>query len=187
MNYFSWSVWVAKIFDLNLLDKWRLLPLPSNLYLRILFAMLKQRPSMSQLLKWILVLKFRKSNSMPWLTEKNKLLGFQKKLLVIKFPGHCQMINPAHKHSTSRSSTRTVLQNTKRFDFDEFITIFLEILQLVREGNDASSVQPVFTFSHYHPGVSKKFPISSETVALVISLVALYFASGFKTELKSSQ
>jgi hypothetical protein len=44
----------------------------------------------------------------------------------------------------------------------------------VREGGDGNSVQPSFTINQYHGGVSKKFPISSETVVLIVSLVALY-------------
>ncbi|KAI6236480.1 Signal sequence receptor subunit delta [Aphelenchoides besseyi] len=54
----------------------------------------------------------------------------------------------------------------------------------VRDGQSTASIQPLFTISHYHSGVSKKFPLSSETIALLSSLVALYFASYFRTELK---
>lgn len=58
-------------------------------------------------------------------------------------------------------------------------------LQDVRNGGSGSSVQPLFTITHYHPGNSKKFPISSETVALGLGILAFYYtAFVFRTELK---
>ncbi|KAI6175888.1 Translocon-associated domain containing protein [Aphelenchoides bicaudatus] len=61
---------------------------------------------------------------------------------------------------------------------------FEDYQRAIRDGGDGSNVQPLFTINHYHGGVAKKFPLSSETVALLVSILALYFASNFKTELK---
>ncbi|KAK6057975.1 Translocon-associated protein, delta subunit [Cooperia oncophora] len=42
---------------------------------------------------------------------------------------------------------------------------------------------PLFTIEHYHPGLTKKPFVSSETIALVICVAALYYAIKQKSEI----
>ena len=53
------------------------------------------------------------------------------------------------------------------------------------EQADTSSVEPLFTISHYHGGLSKKTPISPEFVFLALVSGAVYYAYAFKTQLKN--
>ncbi|RCN29600.1 Translocon-associated protein, delta subunit [Ancylostoma caninum] len=42
---------------------------------------------------------------------------------------------------------------------------------------------PLFTIDHYHPGLTRKPFVSSETVALFICIAALYYAIKQKSEI----
>ena len=50
-------------------------------------------------------------------------------------------------------------------------------------GDPRASVSPLFTAQYYHPGVSRKSPISSESVCLLLGAAAAYFALIFKQRL----
>lgn len=45
--------------------------------------------------------------------------------------------------------------------------------------------EPLFTLSHYHPGVSRKAPISVEFVLLVLIAAAVYYATTLKNQFKN--
>uniref|UniRef100_A0A915DEG7 Translocon-associated protein subunit delta n=1 Tax=Ditylenchus dipsaci TaxID=166011 RepID=A0A915DEG7_9BILA len=79
-------------------------------------------------------------------------------------------------HPSSGSQTFEI----KIYDEDKFS----EYKKAERQGDDVTSVSPLFTISHYHAGVSRKSPISPEIVFLILSSVALYYASVFKAQLK---
>jgi len=56
------------------------------------------------------------------------------------------------------------------------------------EGGNSSphtTAKPLFTVNHYHQGVSKKTPFSAETILLLASIAALYYATVLKGQFKS--
>ncbi|CAD5219686.1 unnamed protein product [Bursaphelenchus okinawaensis] len=46
-------------------------------------------------------------------------------------------------------------------------------------------VEPSFTVSHYHPGVTRNWPISSETVALLVGFLGIYAIINYRADLKA--
>ncbi|VDN05727.1 unnamed protein product [Thelazia callipaeda] len=52
-----------------------------------------------------------------------------------------------------------------------------------RNHDNASKVKPLFTIQLKHPGVSKSFPVASETVVTALSLFILYIGYHFKNQL----
>ncbi|KAF7635762.1 hypothetical protein Mgra_00004854 [Meloidogyne graminicola] len=81
------------------------------------------------------------------------------------------------EHAESSSQTFDVVV----FDEDKLA----EYKKAVQSGdeNPLSRVTPLFTAQYYHPGVSRKTPLSSEGVCLLIALAAVYYAFNFRQEL----
>uniref|UniRef100_A0A1I7XSH8 Translocon-associated protein subunit delta n=1 Tax=Heterorhabditis bacteriophora TaxID=37862 RepID=A0A1I7XSH8_HETBA len=46
-----------------------------------------------------------------------------------------------------------------------------------------ADTKPLFTIEHYHAGLTRKSPVSSETVALFVCIAALYYAVKQKAEI----
>jgi hypothetical protein len=73
----------------------------------------------------------------------------------------------------------------KVFCFIFTTTLKFVFFKAVQSGNEnpLSNVEPLFTAQYYHSGVSKKTPLSSEGVCLIIAVAAVYYALNFKQEL----
>nr|AHB64350.1 translocon associated protein delta subunit [Pratylenchus goodeyi] len=62
---------------------------------------------------------------------------------------------------------------------------FNEYKKSVQNGvsNPVSAASPLFSTQYYHPGVSKKTPVSSEIVFLLVGAAALYYGYHLKQQL----
>ncbi|KAL7078932.1 hypothetical protein ACQ4LE_001064 [Meloidogyne hapla] len=80
-----------------------------------------------------------------------------------------------HTESSSQTFDVVVLDEDKLAEYKKAVQSGAE--------NPLSGVEPLFTAQYYHPGVSKKTPLSSEGVCLLIAVAAVYYALNFKQEL----
>ena len=81
------------------------------------------------------------------------------------------------EHSESSSQTF----NVKIYDEVQYTNY----KKAERAGEDVSSVPYLFTITHEHQGITKKWPFSSETVFTVLAAGALYAAVSYRNQLKA--
>ncbi|MFH4980949.1 hypothetical protein AB6A40_007658 [Gnathostoma spinigerum] len=80
-------------------------------------------------------------------------------------------------HAASFAQTMSV----QIFDEDGFAAY----RKAERSENNTQKVKPLFTIELKHPGVSKNFPVASETVVTLLIFTGLYFAYSYKSQLTS--
>ncbi|GMT24914.1 hypothetical protein PFISCL1PPCAC_16211, partial [Pristionchus fissidentatus] len=87
----------------------------------------------------------------------------------------------ASGESTNNFQVSILLEHADAFSQTIDISIFDE------EGLAAykkdHSAKPLGSVSHYHAGLARKWPISSEAIAVLLSFVAVYYAFTFKSAL----
>uniref|UniRef100_A0A8R1YN67 Translocon-associated protein subunit delta n=1 Tax=Pristionchus pacificus TaxID=54126 RepID=A0A8R1YN67_PRIPA len=87
----------------------------------------------------------------------------------------------ASGESTNNYQVSILLEHSDAYSQTVDISIFDE--EGIAAYKKDNSATPLGKVEHYHAGLSRKWPITSEAVAVLISFVAVYYAFTFKSAL----
>ncbi|GMR48428.1 hypothetical protein PMAYCL1PPCAC_18623, partial [Pristionchus mayeri] len=92
-----------------------------------------------------------------------------------------KIYNVASGESTNNFQVSIILEHADAYSQTIDISIFDE--EGIAAYKKDQSATPLGVVSHYHAGLSRKWPITSETIAVLISFIAVYYAFTFKSAL----